>query len=343
MDYWYKLVSAVPKNESKTLLWQEKYVYRTQFFAALSVPFGILLNLMVAYISFVKKGIVGNYKFFLGNLAIGEILFHCSLFVWEVGYFAPLIFNGPIVYTPFWCTILICWGEALGVIFMNALPLIFINRYIIIVLNKNDFFTKRKIFFMCLFTYWPVLYPILYSAFPMRMVLYETNFCGHIYYFPFIREFMLIPTGVLVLASTFCVIKLFLHLHRHMKTVSTIADQSKLKDERSLLFTVLFQGVSPLLNCVCIVFQKISIILFRSSLIFSNPVLVFGVLIDLPLIIDMLFMWNPVFDALLTLFCVKRYRRAVFGWFNRKSPQVHAVEPRSPHHDQLRNGRILAQ
>ncbi len=70
MNNWYKFVGAIPYNESVTSLWQEKYINNNQFFSALSAPFGIFLNLIVVYVSFIDKTFEGNFKFFLGNVAI---------------------------------------------------------------------------------------------------------------------------------------------------------------------------------------------------------------------------------------------------------------------------------
>jgi hypothetical protein len=133
------------------------------------------------------------------------------------------------------------------------------------------------------------------------------------------------------------------NIYRHMKAASTIANLSNLKNEWSLLLTVTIQGISPLLNCVFTVIKQITRTLFPSVTIFTYPILVFGVSIDIPYIIHILFMWNPVFDALLTIFCVNRYRRVVFGWFSRKSPQVNPIEPLPLRHGQFRNTHILAQ
>jgi hypothetical protein len=113
-----------------------------------------------------------------------------------------------------------------------------------------------------------------------------------------------------------------------MKTVSTSLNESKLKNEWSILFAVTIQGVSPIFNWACNIIEQILETLFHYASIFSQSVCLFGIVIDGSFIIQLLFLWNPVLDALLTIFAVRQYRQVVFGWFKRKSPQVNpSTEP----------------
>jgi hypothetical protein len=310
------LIGAVPLNDSfqqepdkhysSTWLYQEVYV---------ACYVGVPLNLLVMHLSFIDKKIEANYKYFLGNLAICDILFLIGLLISNL--VNVYIVSNNMNYTPFSCTLYRIWMQAFAVCMLNSLPIISINRYITLVKQKPGLFTNKLIFIICLLVYWPVFYVVLTLAFPMYMV--KDIFCGYNYWFPFIREFLLVPLAPLSIAAVFCTCRTYFFLAKHLKTVSILVEQSKLKDEKSLLIAMTLGGILPLLSCGPTVVMAVFGALFDDWTEMLQSWHFAGITIDAPFLnISMsLLQFNPVFDALLTLFCVRQYRRVVVGWCRR--------------------------
>ena len=143
IDIFAPILGLSPLNRSlehipdplftSTILYKEIYVV-----FAIGVP----LNLMVMYVSFIDKTIEHNYKYLLGNLALCDILYLAGLLVSNLVH--VYVTANHINYTPFSCTLYRIWMDAFGACFMNAIPLISINRYFVIVRENGDIFTNRK-------------------------------------------------------------------------------------------------------------------------------------------------------------------------------------------------------
>lgn len=297
---------APDPNFTSTFLYKQVYV---------SFLLGVPLNLFVLYLSLLSKSITGNYKYLLSNCALCEILFLFSLL--ESNLTHVYVVENNLVYTPFLCSLYRIWTDTFSVCCFNALPMVFINRYCIVVVQKEYIFTNRVILLVCLLVYWPLLYPLLAFTFPQYLV--REMFCGHMYWFPFIREFLLIPVGILTLASIFCVIQLNIFLRNHMKTVSVVVEKSKLKDERSLLIAITVEGLLPIISCTPVVLMVIIGALFNNWDEITRPRQIFGITIDMPfLLFSMgLYQFTPVIEPLLTLFCIRQYRRIIVAWLRR--------------------------
>jgi hypothetical protein len=67
-----------------------------------------------------------------------------------------------------------------------ALPLVAVNRYVVIVLEREDWFTKQRVFLLCIITYLPLTVPLVDFLFGP----YVTNYfgCDFILYTPYIIE-----------------------------------------------------------------------------------------------------------------------------------------------------------
>jgi hypothetical protein len=221
-------------------------------------------------------------------------------------------------WTPFFCTVHRTLINTFTACMLNALPLISINRYVVIVLQNDDIFTNRTILLFCLLVYYPLLYPLLTFSFPLYLV--PDVFCGYNYWFPLVREFLVVPIAILSIASVFCIAKTFMFLHNHMKTVNAIVERSKLKDQRSIMIAITIQGLLPLFSCIPIlVLTSVGIVFHNDSTISSQPWHIFGVIIEAPVhnIGMTLLQLSPVFDAWLTLLCVRQYRRIIVGWLRK--------------------------
>jgi hypothetical protein len=315
-DFISRVLSLMPLNQNSTNewspdpTWSTTLVFKESFvFFSIGVPF----NLLVIYLSFFNKEIKHHCKYLLGNLAICDILFLSGIVMSNLMNEYLLAINLP--WTPFVCTVYRTLFDTPIVCMLNAVPLISFNRYAVIVLQNDDIFTNKKIFLMCLLVYYPLLYPLLTLSFPMYLV--SDAFCGYNYWFPFIREFLVVPIAILSIASVFCIVKTFLFLQKHMKTVSAVVERSKLKDERSILISITIQGLLPLVSCIpSLVLSSIGIVFHNYSAIMWESWHIFGVTIETPVLnITMtLLQLSPVFDAWLTLLCVRQYRRIIVGW-----------------------------
>ena len=122
---------------TSTILYNEVYV---------AFAIGVPLNLLVMHVSFVDKTIQNNYKYLLGNLALCDVLFLASLLFSNLVH--VYVTTAHINYNPFLCTQYRVWIEAFATCFMNAMPIISINRYFVIVLQNDNIFTNRNIFIM---------------------------------------------------------------------------------------------------------------------------------------------------------------------------------------------------
>ena len=222
---------------STTLIFKESFVC-----FSIGVPF----NLLVIYLSFFNKQIVHNYKYLLGNLAICDILFLSGITMSNLVNEYLLASN--LFWSPFSCTVYRTLITASSVCMLNALPLISINRYVVIVLDNENIFTNKKMFFICLLVYYPLLYPLLTLLFPMYLI--PDVFCGFNCWFPLIREILIVPVSILSIASVFCIAKTFLFLRKHMKTMSASLERSKLEDEQRVLIAITIQGLLPLFSCI---------------------------------------------------------------------------------------------
>ncbi len=284
---------------------------------------GIPVNLLVLYLSFIDKTIKKNYKYFLGNIAI------CNLFtllsILFMNFLEKYLTDSDLLFTPFLCTLYEIWFQTFATCYYNSIPLVSIHRYMIIVREMDHVFTNKIILCMCLSVYWPILYPILAFGSPTHLL---RVYCGYMYWFPFIREFMLVPAIILSIASIFCIVKFHLFLRKHMKTEIVQRNLLRLKDERSLLTAITIQGILPL---VCYVPNAILLILaalLNNLIDVQQSWNIFGITIsDLIAHIKMFFYYSCLaLNGLLILFCVRQYRKIIVGWWRKRSQSTSTVQ-----------------
>ncbi len=271
---------------------------------------GIPINLLIMYLSFTDKTIKKKYIYLLGNIAI------CNFFILVSNFVSNLVHNyvidNDLLFTPFLCTLYEIWAQTFTVCYYNSISLVSIHRYMIVVNEMDRVFTNKIILCMCLSVYWPILYPILAFGSPTHLVI---DYCGYMYWFPFIREFLLVPAGILNIVSVFYIIKLFRFLRKEMKTTTLRRDASRLKDERSLLIAMTVQGILPLVCHVPTALVMILCALLKNCQ--NQSWNIFGITV-LELIVDItgiLYFSLTALDGLLTLYCIRPFRKIIVGWW----------------------------
>jgi hypothetical protein len=183
---FFDVFGVIPSNFSTEFIADTDYLLYRQIYFVFLV--GVPLNMLNIYLSFFEKTLIGNYKYFLGNLAISEILFLVSLL--ESNLVHLFVINNNLNYTPFLCTMYRIWQDHTPTSILYAISMISVNRYVTIVHSNETFFTNRRVFFICFATYLPLLTSVVPILFPLYM-LYD-DFCGYIYWFPLIRELLFI-------------------------------------------------------------------------------------------------------------------------------------------------------
>jgi hypothetical protein len=105
--------------------------------------------------------------------------------------------------------------------------------------------------------------------------------------------------------------------------MSNSLERSQLKDERSLLVAITLEGILPILSCLPIVVMNTVGALSDNwtTSMASAQWHFLGITIDMSafFVSQTLVQFNPIFDALLTLFCVPQYRRVIVKWFKKIS------------------------
>jgi hypothetical protein len=108
------------------------------FFTSLG---GIPANLLVLYLSFFGKGIVGNYKYFLANLAVCDLL-SCLATIFQLCVHLYHLLGGiPFNTTTYYIQLFPEW--CFGFCAAATLPFASINRYFVICRNQNEWFTRK--------------------------------------------------------------------------------------------------------------------------------------------------------------------------------------------------------
>jgi hypothetical protein len=178
MNLTVSIFGLIPLNSTNvTAIPVQGYTHQLIFLEVYFVfLIGVPLNLIVMSISFIDKSIAGNYKYLLGNLALCDSLFLCSLLF--SNFVHLYIINNNMIYTPFSCTLHSILPLTFGISYLNVLPFISINRYYVIVLESGCF-TNRIVFILSILVYWPLLNPVMAFLCPTYFV--PDSFCGYNY------------------------------------------------------------------------------------------------------------------------------------------------------------------
>lgn len=145
---------------------------------------GIPANLAVLYLSFFSSNIVGDYKYFIANLALCDLsyclstIFQCAVHLHHRFGYVPMD-----VTTCSWQTLV---AYTAGLCLGFAMPLSSINRFAAIVLDKDWFSDKRPVILLCLTSYIPIIHQILSSLFAPYVVYYP--YCNYTWYVPYSIE-----------------------------------------------------------------------------------------------------------------------------------------------------------
>jgi hypothetical protein len=206
-----------------------------------SCPIGIPANFIVIYLSFFSSHINGEFKYFIGNLAVCDLLFCFTLLFQSMFHIYHRAWNLPM--TLMKCTIQSGLTYGAGPTAGFALPLATINRYLVVVQSKDEWFSRRNILLMCMTSYIPMLLPVIVLAFATQVIDYP--YCGFALYVPWVIESSLAITIVVAYPIVmFCNFSLFRVLSQHMSTVTKNLKKSvaEVKNERSLLKAIVAQG-----------------------------------------------------------------------------------------------------
>jgi hypothetical protein len=205
---------------------------------------GIPANLLVLYISFYSKLVVGNYKYFLANLAVTD-LFNCFTTIYQLLFHLyHLHYDVPLNISR--CYYMVFPAYMFGFYMSASLPLASINRYCVICLDKEEWFTTKRIAMLCALACFPILFPIIDFLFAYEVVAY-CDFCAYNYFTPFNPEWIIIVLGIYVCPSLiFCNLKVYKKLSTHMSMTKKMLGVEQ-QNERSILKALVIQ-VSSCLN-----------------------------------------------------------------------------------------------
>jgi hypothetical protein len=146
---------------------------------------GIPANLFVIYLSFCSPIIMGNFKYIMANVAISDLCCNLSRCFGACYHMYYDFMNVP--YTATTCYARVVFNYAFSLcLFGFALPLTAINRYVVIVLERNDWFTKKRVFLLCICTYLPLIVPLIDFLFAPYVTTY--NDCDFVLYTPYTIE-----------------------------------------------------------------------------------------------------------------------------------------------------------
>jgi hypothetical protein len=121
-----------------------------------------------------------------------------------------------------------------------TLPLASINRYCVICLDKEHWFTRRTIALLCAFAYLPILCPIIDALFATQVVAY-CDLCSFNFFTPYNPEwiiFALIPYVYPTLI--FCSISIYKKLSQHMNNTQRLMGED-MRNEKSILKALVIQ------------------------------------------------------------------------------------------------------
>ncbi len=146
---------------------------------------GILANLFVLYLSFFSPSVIGNFKYFIANLALCDLCFNLSLIFAAFFQLYHDLMNVPYTATTFYVQLMFPW--VMMYVSLFAVTLTAANRYVVIVLGRNDWFTVRRVSLLCVCSYLPLTIALVDFLFPPYVV---NIICNNIFiiYEPFINE-----------------------------------------------------------------------------------------------------------------------------------------------------------
>uniref|UniRef100_A0A914WHC5 G-protein coupled receptors family 1 profile domain-containing protein n=1 Tax=Plectus sambesii TaxID=2011161 RepID=A0A914WHC5_9BILA len=283
------------------------------FDAINSCALGVPLNLIIVYLSFISAKVDGDFKYFLGNLAVADLGF-CfgNVYNWaQHFYFVKKEIPSNVIT----CSLQGSFGYGFGFATALALPLLPLNRYCVIV-QKSKWFTKSHTFLLCLIPYILGFIGEIYDVFFAQSITFYPR-CGFHVYTQFIPEFLIVPIAAGYTAAIYCNFKVHKIVATHMRASRRSARGSNhVVCERSVLKASIYQACIPLI----FIFP---ITVYLTSTIFLGWAAAEFVLISIGpyhLTVDDvgfgMMMFQPTATALVTLLIVKPYKDAAESYIN---------------------------
>jgi hypothetical protein len=280
--------------------------------AFISCSIGVPANILVICLSLFSSKIQGEYKYFIANLAFCDLSYCLSCLFQCVFHLYHRFGNVPMNVTRCnWQTFL---PYTTGLCTGFAIPLASINRYVVIVLDKDYWFEKKRtVLLLCLTAYIPVSYMVISFLFSPYVVYFP--YCNYTSYIPFgIEPFFAYVIAIVYPTIIFCNYRLYRVLSKHMSSLKTILNKttSQVENERSILKAIVLQGALPAISAF-----PIGMVLFGMSLSgWPNVTVVLfhwsdDLVLTLPDVCWCIYVTTPSIDALIDLFVVKQYRTAL--------------------------------
>lgn len=279
--------------------------------------FGVPANLLVLLLSFSSAEIIGNYKYFIANLAFFDLVY-CFGAIFQAASQAYYYFVNVSMNTVS-CTLQVVFAYTGGLSLGCALPLTSLNRYLVIVKDKDEWFTRKVVVLICMTALLPFFYPIIVFLFAPYVV--DDPMCSYTLYIPFSIE----PFFVYVIAFCypllmFCNYKLYRVLSQHMTVMTKKLKRSveQIKNEKSILKAIIFQGALPAVTAFPLGMMFIAVFIGGWEAVSFNVLVIND---EIVLSLSEIFFWiydlTPTIDALITLFVVKQYKNALRSWKTR--------------------------
>jgi hypothetical protein len=292
-------------NESWPL--NETYTSSYAFCFINSCAIGIPPNLIVVYLSFFCRHVEGEFKYFLGNLAVIDLLYCCSnLCAWLI---QTEFISHNWLSNVIWCTIQVEPQFTFAIASAMALPLISVNRYFVII-RESTWFTVKRIALLCLYPYSILIWWILNVAYAPFVTVFAR--CGYTLYTPYVPEVFVFPITIGYFTLIFCNWKIYRRISEHISTTTALMIRSgnNFTGEKAILKAIVIQAMIPL---VCVAPAGIYFVYFSIYNRAAANLVPFSIGKFRPTIEDYAygtFSISPSCNAFVTLIIITPYRQA---------------------------------
>jgi hypothetical protein len=290
--------------------------------------FGMLLNVIVAAISLFHRRINGDYKYFIFNEAFASFALALCHFQGEINL---LITGSPnLMYLSNGSTfevVLICIInnintelQAIGSFMpMLSLMLTLMNRLMLLspMLNPHydRFMSKRLCVLYC------VVFNLVTFLTDSRLIIGLIG-APYSYYFMIICVYFLAPW----LCSIFLAVALYRSVRSQMKSVANVGNDSHLKDNRSILFSMIVQISVPILANFPPYFQLLVTFLPSSAQIAVYTSVVFPVI---EWLVQFNLKFSTLYPPIIILTTMKPYRDVWRFWNFTKAKRFFCKQSKS--------------
>ena len=270
--------------------------------------------LLVIFLSFFTKHLEHDFRYFFGNLAIVDLCFAIAglLFHWLQPILSRLFDIPENIYVQ---TIVVKLPLALTISMIFAIALTSFHRHVIICKQNEAFFTKRRIFVLCLLSYSPILWPLVVLSIRAFVRRLTANASG-VFTFALPYELLVLTLiGTLIFVFHFYfMLNLVFYLCKNQARLAETLNKSveEIRKEKRLILAILIQGTVPYLCLSPALYSLLArhILAQKAMLPLDTiylPILGYSVQQFFILFLYM----NPFFDSLTTLLVVKQYFKAL--------------------------------